>query len=145
MRGPIEQTTAWKGACVLRTCIDRPFPCLLRPLTSPPHHYDDNTTALESHAERVKRVHLRDLLQDAARNSALAASAGGILFDYSRQNATVEVRCARFYLFSCSFLGLEGRWITAGMIPGISRGAFPDRETYTRIHNPCRLDRRWTC
>lgn len=48
--------------------------------------------ALEAHAERVKRVHLRDLLQDASRNAALSVSANGILFDYSRQNATTEVR-----------------------------------------------------
>jgi hypothetical protein len=56
------------------------------PPTRPP------TIALEAHAERVKRVHLRDLLQDASRNNALTVNAGGILFDYSRQNVTVEVR-----------------------------------------------------
>ena len=47
--------------------------------------------SLAAHAERLKRVHLRDLLQDAARNSALTVNTNGILFDYSRQNVTTEV------------------------------------------------------
>lgn len=34
---------------------------------------------------------IRDLLADGARNAALQVNAAGILFDYSRQNATVEV------------------------------------------------------
>ena len=67
----------------------------LQPINQPtPHiiHFSPPTyPALESHAERIKRVHLRDLLQDASRNSALSVSANGILFDYSRQNATTEV------------------------------------------------------
>lgn len=50
--------------------------------------------ALAAHADRMKRVHLRDLLTDAARNSALTVNANGILFDYSRQNVNIEV-CGR--------------------------------------------------
>ena len=46
---------------------------------------------LAAHADRMKRVHLRDLLTDAARNSALTVNANGILFDYSRQNVNIEV------------------------------------------------------
>jgi len=49
---------------------------------------------LATHADRMKRVHLRDLLTDAARNSALTVNANGILFDYSRQNVNIEV-CGR--------------------------------------------------
>ncbi|KAM3574855.1 hypothetical protein VYU27_003179 [Nannochloropsis oceanica] len=45
---------------------------------------------LATHADRMKRVHLRDLLTDAARNSALTVNANGILFDYSRQNVNIE-------------------------------------------------------
>lgn len=47
---------------------------------------------LAAHADRMKRIHLRDLLTDAARNSALTVNANGILFDYSRQNVNIEVR-----------------------------------------------------
>jgi len=46
---------------------------------------------LAAHAERMKRTHLRDLLGDAARNSALSIKANGILFDFSRQNVNIEV------------------------------------------------------
>ena len=39
--------------------------------------------ALEAHAERVKRVHLRDLLQDASRNAALAQQNAGLVDEYN--------------------------------------------------------------
>lgn len=89
MPGPIEQTTAWKGKQSPRLNT-RPNPQMYTHTTHTPTT-PSPIPALESHAERVKRVHLRDLLQDASRNSALSVSANGILFDYSRQNATTEV------------------------------------------------------
>lgn len=48
--------------------------------------------ALQSHAEDIKKLHLRDLMSDAERCRALSAEAGGIVFDYSRQNATAETK-----------------------------------------------------
>jgi hypothetical protein len=33
----------------------------------------------------------RDLLQDNGRNASMQVNAQGVMFDYSRQNATVEV------------------------------------------------------
>ena len=47
---------------------------------------------LEAHASEVAGLHLRDLLQDAERSASLSTEAGGFLFDYSRQNATVETK-----------------------------------------------------
>ena len=47
--------------------------------------------SLEKHAEYVRAsTHLRVLLQDDKRSSALVASHDGIFMDFSRQNITVE-------------------------------------------------------
>ncbi|MFW5830065.1 MAG: glucose-6-phosphate isomerase [Planctomycetota bacterium] len=44
--------------------------------------------ALKDHAREIRSLHLRDLLQDRKRCSALALEAEGIVLDCSRQNAT---------------------------------------------------------
>ena len=46
--------------------------------------------SLTAHAASVQKLHLRDLLADAKRGAAMTAGHGGILLDYSRQNATAE-------------------------------------------------------
>jgi glucose-6-phosphate isomerase len=43
--------------------------------------------ALVAHAPQISQVHLREQLRDAKRSAAMTASHGGILLDYSRQNA----------------------------------------------------------
>ena len=43
---------------------------------------------LRDHADEIKALHLRDLIQDPARCAALTAEFGGIVLDYSRQNVT---------------------------------------------------------
>lgn len=78
--------------------LDRRVPTFADRSPTSAHIMPRHDAALEAHAERVKRVHLRDLLQDAARNSALTVNASGILFDYSRQNATVEVRASPLHI-----------------------------------------------
>ena len=46
--------------------------------------------SLTAHAASVQKLHLRDLLADAKRGAAMTAGHGGVLLDYSRQNATPE-------------------------------------------------------
>jgi glucose-6-phosphate isomerase len=43
---------------------------------------------LRDHADEIKALHLRDLIQDPARCEALTAEFSGIVLDYSRQNVT---------------------------------------------------------
>jgi glucose-6-phosphate isomerase len=43
---------------------------------------------LRDHADEIKALHLRDLIQDPARCEALTAEFNGIVLDYSRQNVT---------------------------------------------------------
>jgi hypothetical protein len=51
--------------------------------------YESSTwLKLRDHAEEMKALHLRDLIQDAARCDALTAEYAGITLDYSRQNIT---------------------------------------------------------
>ena len=46
--------------------------------------------ALEAEADKLKGLHLRELLGDAARCSALVAEHDGVYLDYSRENVTAE-------------------------------------------------------
>ena len=46
--------------------------------------------ALVAHVDEIKATHLKDLLQDDARNEALYREHNGISFDFSRQNATQD-------------------------------------------------------
>ena len=48
--------------------------------------------ALESHAESIQALHLRDLLKDQDRCGAMRMVAEDVFFDYSRQNATLETK-----------------------------------------------------
>ncbi len=48
--------------------------------------------ALSAHAEEVRKHHLRDLLPDAKRATALTAEFDGIVLDQARQNATTKTR-----------------------------------------------------
>ena len=45
---------------------------------------------LQRHAEKIKSLHLRDLLQDPERCDAMWAEHDGVYYDYSRQQATLE-------------------------------------------------------
>ncbi|KAI4347645.1 hypothetical protein L6164_008437 [Bauhinia variegata] len=45
---------------------------------------------LKAHVEDIKKVHLRDLLSDAARCQSMTVEYDGILLDYSRQQATLK-------------------------------------------------------
>ena len=51
---------------------------------------------LEAHAEAMKSLHLRDLMQDADRCSSLMAEFDGITMDFSRQNATADTIVSSF-------------------------------------------------
>jgi len=46
--------------------------------------------ALANHAAEVKRLHLRDQLQNERRCAEMVASHNGIILDYSRQNGSPE-------------------------------------------------------
>ena len=46
--------------------------------------------SLTAHAKATASLHLRDLLQDGKRSVAMRAAHGGIVLDFSRQNATAE-------------------------------------------------------
>ena len=46
--------------------------------------------SLLEEAEKVKGLHLRDLLQDSQRCASLVAEHSGIYLDFSRENVTVE-------------------------------------------------------
>jgi len=48
--------------------------------------------ALVAHAQHIRSLHLRDLLTDEARCEGLCWNAEGMLFDASRQNATLETK-----------------------------------------------------
>jgi hypothetical protein len=45
---------------------------------------------LQRHAQHIKSLHLRDLLQDPERCDAMWAEHDGVYYDYSRQQATLE-------------------------------------------------------
>jgi glucose-6-phosphate isomerase len=55
----------------------------------------DEWKSLVAHVSEVQTTHLRDLLQDDARNQALIREFNGVYLDFSRQNATqktIQVR-----------------------------------------------------
>jgi glucose-6-phosphate isomerase len=60
---------------------------------------------LEEHAQYIKTLHLRNLLQDSDRCYAMTAEHNGIVLDYSRQNATLETLDLLFDLANVT--GLE--------------------------------------
>lgn len=45
---------------------------------------------LQRHAQQIKSLHLRDLLQDSERCDSMWAEHDGVYYDYSRQQATLE-------------------------------------------------------
>uniref|UniRef100_A0A2N9GN38 Glucose-6-phosphate isomerase n=1 Tax=Fagus sylvatica TaxID=28930 RepID=A0A2N9GN38_FAGSY len=45
---------------------------------------------LKGHLEEIKKTHLRDLMKDAERCKSMMVEFDGVLFDYSRQRATLE-------------------------------------------------------
>lgn len=45
---------------------------------------------LQRHAEKIKSLHLRDLLKDSERCDSMWADHDGVYYDYSRQQATLE-------------------------------------------------------
>lgn len=49
-------------------------------------------SALASHASQIRETHLKDLLNDEARCDSMKVESNGFLFDYSRQNATLETK-----------------------------------------------------
>ena len=46
--------------------------------------------ALQKHSKDIKKLHLRDLLTDSKRSTALRAEVDGVVLDYARQNITLE-------------------------------------------------------
>lgn len=48
---------------------------------------------LQQHAKHVQRLHLRALLDDPVRCTALTAETDGIMLDYSRQLVSLRLRC----------------------------------------------------
>jgi glucose-6-phosphate isomerase len=49
-------------------------------------------SALVSHTSKIRQTHLRDLLTDDSRCASMKLESNGMLFDYSRQNATLETK-----------------------------------------------------
>ena len=46
--------------------------------------------ALQKHSKDIQKIHLRDLLKDRKRSTALRAEVDGIVLDYARQNMTLD-------------------------------------------------------
>uniref|UniRef100_A0A7S2D0L9 Glucose-6-phosphate isomerase n=1 Tax=Octactis speculum TaxID=3111310 RepID=A0A7S2D0L9_9STRA len=82
--------------------------------------------ALVAHADRIKSTHLRDLLSDSERCSAMMLSANDFLFDFSRQNATVETK--ELLLALARAAGVEEK--KAKMFQGIKINSTEKRAVY---------------
>ncbi len=62
---------------------------------------------LQEHVQAIDQTHLRDLIQDAERCSAMTAEHGGVFLDYSRQRATAATMDLLFDLARAA--GLEDK------------------------------------
>ena len=51
-------------------------------------HQSTSWARLQEHANEIKQLHLRDLMNDSQRCGSLYAEYDGIALDYSRQNVT---------------------------------------------------------
>lgn len=58
--------------------------------------------ALKEHAASLQGAHLRDMMRDPDRCSALTAERDGILLDYSRQRVTNETMVTLSFVFFSS-------------------------------------------
>ena len=70
--------------------------------------------ALVTHAAAVKKLHLRELLNDARRATALTVEHDGIVLDSSRQNATVETKKLLLALAKAADLPKKLKALAAG-------------------------------
>ena len=71
---------------------------------------------LHNHAKDVKKLHLKNLLQDPERTDAFFAEHSGIFFDYARQNATKETLKKLFALADAANLTQKIQAMFAGEV-----------------------------
>ncbi|CAM9636868.1 unnamed protein product, partial [Choristocarpus tenellus] len=82
------------------------LPTFLPPFPSLPKVHETAAWAtLSEHAAVMQGTHLRNLMEDAERCSALTAESNGILLDYSRQRVTNETMDMLFNLAEAAELG----------------------------------------
>ena len=73
-----------------------------------------------AHAETMKGMHLKDLLQDASRSAELTAEHESIYLDYSRENVTSQTMVSPLTYFYCFYAHLLGNAFICAFFHGLS-------------------------